>query len=89
MFISFACSSPLQRIASKQNQIGSKTSDWRNVALGNPDEETTNTEDQDDIDFFSSSKLFVFMTLKIFAEDDFIFLFEAWVAHIEAVESLT
>ena len=73
LFISFACSSPLQRIASKQNQIGSKTSDWRNVALGNPDEETTNTEDQDDIEFFSSSKLFVFMTLKIFAEDDFSF----------------
>ena len=71
---SFDCSSPLQRIASKQNQIGSKTSDWRNVALGNPDEETTNTEDQDDIEFFSSSsRLFVFMTLKIFAEDDFSF----------------
>ena len=45
------------------------------MALGNPDEETTNTEDQDDIDFFSSSKLFLFMTLKIFAEDDFIFSF--------------
>ena len=77
---SFDCSSVLlvhhlSFQASKQNQIGSKTSDWRNVALGNPDEETTNTEDQDDIEFFSSSKLFVFRTLKIFAEDDFIFSF--------------
>ena len=62
---SFDCSSVLlvhqlflQRIASKQNQIDSKTSDWRNVALGNPDEEATNTEDQDDIEVFFFFKAF-------------------------------
>ena len=48
---SFDCSSHLQRIASK-------TSDWRNVALENPDEEATNTEDQDDIEVFFFFKAF-------------------------------
>ena len=38
----------LKRIAVKKNQFGSKTSDWRSVRLGDPDEETTDTEDEDD-----------------------------------------
>ena len=38
----------LKRIALKQNQFGSKKTDWRSVTLGDPDEETTDTEDEDD-----------------------------------------
>eukprot|EP00092_Neocalanus_flemingeri_P007271 GFUD01007851.1.p1 GENE.GFUD01007851.1~~GFUD01007851.1.p1 ORF type:complete len:229 (-),score=80.21 GFUD01007851.1:60-746(-) len=37
-----------KRIASKQNHFGSKKSDWRSVTLGDPDEDTTDTEDEDD-----------------------------------------
>merc|ERR1719318_1308023 len=37
-----------KRIASKQNQFGSKKSDWRNAALGDPEEEATDTDDEDD-----------------------------------------
>ena len=38
----------MKRIAMKQNQFRSKKSDWRSVTLGDPDEETTDTEDEDD-----------------------------------------
>ena len=38
----------MKRIAMKKNQFGSKTSDWRSVTLGDPDEETTDTDDEDD-----------------------------------------
>jgi len=38
----------MKRISTKQNQFGSKTSDWRSVNLEDPDEETTDTEDEDD-----------------------------------------
>eukprot|EP00092_Neocalanus_flemingeri_P086623 GFUD01109207.1.p1 GENE.GFUD01109207.1~~GFUD01109207.1.p1 ORF type:complete len:244 (-),score=75.77 GFUD01109207.1:60-791(-) len=37
-----------KRIASKQNHFGSKKTDWRSVTLGDPDEVTTDTEDEDD-----------------------------------------
>merc|ERR1719318_1487593 len=37
-----------KRIASKQNQFGSNKSDWRNVALGDHEEEATDTDDEDD-----------------------------------------
>ena len=37
-----------KKTASKHNQFGSKKTDWRNVALGDPDEDTTDTEDDDD-----------------------------------------
>jgi len=38
----------MKRISTKQNQFGSKTSDWRSAKLEDPDEETTDTEDEDD-----------------------------------------
>ena len=38
----------LKRITAKQNQFGSEQSDWRNVTMGDPDEDTTDSEDEDD-----------------------------------------
>merc|ERR1719452_90536 len=38
----------MKKTAIKQNQFGSKKSDWRSVTLGDPDEDTTDTEDEDD-----------------------------------------
>ena len=38
----------LKRIVVKQNQFGSKQSDWRNVTMGEHDEDTTDSEDEDD-----------------------------------------
>ena len=38
----------LKRITAKQNQFGSKQSDWRNVTMGDPDVDTTDSEDEDD-----------------------------------------
>ena len=37
-----------KRVATKKNQFGSRKSDWRSPTLGDPDEETTDTEDEDD-----------------------------------------
>merc|ERR1712025_808309 len=38
----------MKRLAKKQNQFGSTKSNWRSLQMEDPDEESTDTEDEDD-----------------------------------------